>query len=113
MRILVLICSVAFAAGCSSDKGEVPVPEIPCDTTLTYSANIQQIISINCTDPGCHQPASIEGDLTHYNGVKVKVDNGKLRQRVLIEGTMPPTAPLNAEDKRKIECWLEGGAKEM
>jgi hypothetical protein len=113
MRFIIII-SIAGAviAGCTFDKGDIPVPTVPCDTTLTYSANIQALVSIHCTNPGCHQPASVEGDLTNYNGLKIKVDNGKLKQKVLVEGSMPPTTPLNAEDKRKIECWLVIGAPE-
>lgn len=111
-RLIAIIGAAAFIPGCTIDKGEVPVPQAPCDTTLTYSQNIQPLIALHCTDPGCHQPASPEGDLTSYQGVKTKVDNGRLKQKVLVEGSMPPTGPLSMEEKRKIECWLENGAKE-
>ena len=113
MRAFVFISIViAFIAGCTFDKGSVPIPQEPCDTTHTYTSNIQQLISVNCTDPGCHQPGSTEGDLTAYNTLRLKVDNGMLRTKVVIQGTMPPTAPLSTSDKRKIECWLDNGAPE-
>lgn len=100
MRSLFFIGLIALIASCSFDKGEVAVPQISYDTTLTFSS-IQPIIILNCTDPGCHQPASPEGDLTTYSSVKMKADNGRLKQKVLTEGAMPPVAPLGEEEKEK------------
>jgi hypothetical protein len=115
MRYLVAIMLMTtFIVACTFDKAEVPVPApLYCDTLpATYSAHISVIISTNCTGPGCHQAGSSEGDLTTYFGVKQKASSGKLRQRVLVDKTMPPTGPLSREDIMRLECWLASGAPE-
>jgi hypothetical protein len=76
----------------------------------TYNANIKPIISASCTSSGCHNAGSSNGDFTTYNGLKQKVDNGSIENRVLKEKNMPPSSPLSLDDRKKIKCWIENGA---
>ena len=101
MKGLAFITMVALIASCSFDKGEVVAPQIPCDTTLTFSSGIQPLVTLHCTDPGCHQPASAEGDLTTYSGVKIKADNGKLKQKVLTKEQCLPLLPSTPRIREK------------
>lgn len=113
MKIFALIAIIAgsMLEGCTVDKGEAAV-SLPCDTTrITYANTVQAIVSTNCTTtPGCHQPASPEGDMTGYELLMLKVSSGAFRQRVIVDKTMPPTGPLPLEERQKIECWLREGA---
>ena len=107
-----IVIMAAFAGACTSDKGEIPQPAAPsCDTTITYTSSIKAIVSSNCTNT-CHQAGSAEGDLTNYEGLKLKAQSGRLRQMVIVEKKMPPSGPLPAEEIRKIECWLDAGFPE-
>ena len=99
-------------ASCTSEKGEIPEPIMasPCDTvTVTYSAHIKTIVQNNCINPGCHGSGYASGDLRDYTGLKAKVDNNSLSNRVLVVKDMPSFG-LSTSDLLKIKCWIEAGA---
>lgn len=112
-KYFLFITAAALFTGCTTEKGEVP-ESLPCDTSMiTYTNTIERIVSTNCTTaPGCHLRGASEGDMTSYQGLMLKVNSQALKQRVLIDKTMPPTGPLSIEDRQKIQCWLNEGAPE-
>ncbi len=86
-------------------------PALDCTTIeSSYSKDIAPIISMNCMP--CHSAGSKKGDWTTYAGVKTAVDNGNFENAVLIKKDMPPIGPLSLEDRKKIRCWLNDGAKD-
>jgi len=76
----------------------------------SYSSNIKPIIDGNCLSSGCHSSGSTNGDFTTYAGLKAKVDNGSIDNRVIQQRTMPISGSLAMEDLKKIKCWLNSGA---
>ncbi len=104
-----------FVISCTNAKG--PIPEAAqtndCDTANWYSGKIEPIINTNCAISGCHDAVgSAPGNFTNYEGVKLYVDNGMLKDRALIKKNMPisPVNPLSASQLNRINCWLEHGA---
>lgn len=101
-------------ASCKSDKASMPQPDKDiCDSLpITYSGMIESIVTVSCATIFCHDANSDNGDFTSYIGVKAKVDNGSLRDRVIFgdPSWMPPAGQLSKEDRDKIQCWLNDGA---
>lgn len=109
-----MLFSFFFISGCTYHVEEELFPPDPdCQTTaLTYTDNIRQIINTNCATPGCHVPGNGRVDLTQYEGVKQVAEAGLLRQKVLVEKTMPPGRPLTACEMQQLDAWLKAGAPE-
>lgn len=82
-----------------------------CDTTaISYASDIRPIVISSCaTGSSCHGSGSGNGDFSSYAGLKIDADNGKLRQRVLIEKDMPPGG-WSSCNRLKLEAWLNAGA---
>ena len=109
---LVYIIFLFIIQSCYYDNEEELYPNTPsCDTTnANFSQVIQPIINTNCAISGCHVPGTGRKDFSSYPGIKDVVDDGRLEDRVIIQGIMPPTGPLNDCDIMKIETWIENGA---
>ncbi|MCB9169556.1 MAG: hypothetical protein H6594_04295 [Flavobacteriales bacterium] len=103
---------LAGGSGCYYDVEEELYPMAMCDTSaITYAGTIEPLIATNCATPGCHVPGGTgPGDFTNYNGVKQKVDNGTIAQRVLVQRDMPPTTPLSDCELQQIDLWIKAGA---
>ena len=93
---------------CKQDKAQVQPTVVDC-ASVTFSHDIAPIINANCVS--CHNSAYTCGPLTDYNDVKAKVDNGSLKQRVVITKDMSPTGTLSVADIQKIKCWIDNGAQ--
>lgn len=110
MQALKFMVLIALSA-CYYDSEEELYPNQTCDTSdITFQAVIKPIVDANCALSGCHVPGTGRVDYTTYQGIKIVADDGRLRQRVVIERTMPPSGPLSACDRSKIEIWLDQGA---
>lgn len=112
---IILFSSIAFfLVACTYDKGPVSMVKATddCKTPDWYATTIEPIINTKCATSTCHDAGSGNGDLTSYAGVKLYVDNGTFKNRVLILGDMPkaPGDPLSDSEKSKIDCWLSNGA---
>jgi hypothetical protein len=113
---IIIIGLIGGLQACTYDKREIVTPNKPggCDTSkLSYCSTIKTIIDNNCNTSGCHVPGGGgTGDLTTYVGVKAKVDDQTLKQRVIIIMDMPPAGPLSANEIQKINNWITAGAPE-
>lgn len=98
-------------AGCYYDNEEELYGDT-CDTSdVTYSATVEPIINSTCATTGCHVAGgSGNGLLESYENVKVKVDDGSFRQRVIEQRDMPPGTPLTECQISILEDWLAQGA---
>lgn len=111
---LLLISTISFNS-CKHDVDLTGVPEI------SFSNDIQLILSGNCTMAGCHNTdAQSEFPLITYSNVMqegdVKAGNAKDSElyKVLLKSgdeRMPPNGPLNDIQIKKIFIWIEQGAK--
>src|SRR5688572_1202432 len=110
-KIISIFSSIVIAVvGCTSEKGEVPKPlqELtPCQQ-VSYAQHIAPVMAENCVS--CHGPSFAGYDLSTYQGVKNKVDNGSFRNRVLIIKDMPGYCQLPDSVIQNISCWLDNGA---
>lgn len=86
----------------------------PCENVNSkYAQSIVSIIQTRCAIPGCHNGDSTSvGNFNNYAEIKMRVDNGQFKLRVLDARSMPPiTQPLlTSEDYSKLKCWYEAGA---
>lgn len=80
------------------------------DTGISWSGEIQNIITTNCAVSGCHVGGGVSPNLTNFNGVQNSANSVKSRTA---NGSMPPAsrADLTADQIRKIGCWVDDGAK--
>ena len=83
-----------------------------CDTSdYSFSGRIAAIFSTSCaTSIGCHSSGSSNGSFTSYTEIKPFIDNGSIRDRVVVKRDMPVTAPLPSCDIDVLVKWIEAGA---
>ncbi len=85
--------------------------EIDAPTQVSYSADISPIIQMSCSTIGCHTQGGFgNGIFEDYAGVNAKVNNGSLRQRVLIDRDMPPGGSLSDKELAILKAWIDNGA---
>ncbi len=111
-KLLITSVILLFMASCTFEKREIPQQGFKCDSLVRLNPVIDSIIVKNCsTTPGCHIPGGTgNGDFTTYSGLKAKVDNGSLLNRVVILKNMPVSPPLSDADINRIHCWIiQGG----
>jgi len=108
---ILLFVILAIAQGCYYDNEETLYPQLPCDVTnSSFGAGINPIIQINCTLGGCHVPGTGRVDFTTYEGIKSVVDDGRLKQMVIDQKSMPPSRPLSTCNIKLIQAWIDNGA---
>lgn len=91
-------------------KGEEEIEETIC--TVSYQSDIYPILDVACTQAGCHNNGSDNGDLTLYSGAKTMVDDGSMWFQVLVTRNMPIGIKLDSIQLDAIKIWIEEGAKE-
>ncbi len=110
---LTIIC-IAFLGlvfSCKKKDKKDGLNNLDCSAISSgYASNIKPIIDGNCLSSGCHNAGSANGDFTTYAGLKAKVDNGSVDNRVIQQKTMPLSGSLAMDDLKKIKCWLNSGA---
>jgi hypothetical protein len=113
-----LLAIVGFWSACTADRGPMIKNALnTCDTITNHTWNngIGNIITSKCGTPSCHSPSGTgPGNFSDYNAVLLKVNDGSLRQRVVINRDMPPPASTEAAqvtecDRKKIERWIDAG----
>ena len=108
--LFILSTTMVLLLSCKKNKKE-DLNNLDCSNISSgYSSNIKPIIDGNCLSSGCHNAGSANGDLTTYAGLKAKVDNGSIDNRVIQQRTMPISGSLAMDDLKKIKCWLNSGA---
>ena len=84
----------------------------PCDTlSHKFAADIRPIIINRCSSsPFCHPAGSVNsgGPFTNYT----QIFNKRAEIKIAVStGSMPPApATLPDDEKKKILCWIDGGA---
>ena len=102
--ILSLIAIITLSS-CNKDK------TVDCETvSATFSNDISPILTASCNTASCHSSTSNNSDYTTYDKIKVAVDNGILRTRVVDKKNMPIGSSLSQDQIDKFQCWLDAGA---
>ncbi|MBL4862576.1 MAG: hypothetical protein JKY09_06120 [Crocinitomicaceae bacterium] len=106
--VLVMACfGILVFSSCKKEDPFTPT----CDgSSPTYDSDISLIISNNCL--GCHGTGSPNGNFSTYAGISVVTSNGKFKQRVLIDRSMPKNGSLSEATLNKIQCWVDNGYPE-
>jgi cytochrome c len=126
---LIVVFSAVILIGCKDkiNGPNIDDEEIP-DKDVSYSQHIQPIFNYKCTNSGCHDGASMAGnlDLTTYAGTVKRPDivvlgSAELSKLVwAVEGTggteiMPPfsagVTPLTDMQLNGLKTWINEGAK--
>ncbi len=98
--------------GCFYDKEQTLYHVTTVDCTkisATYKNDVAPIITNNCSTPSCHNSTGAGGViLMMYDQTYAKLD--RIKQRVLIDKTMPPNGALNTAELNIIQCWIKAGA---
>lgn len=76
---------------------------------LSYDKNMKSIIDRYCIS--CHYSGStvqgIVGDYTSYDGIKSRLSNGKVLDRVVVKKDMPQGGGMPQAQRDSINCWLK------
>ena len=110
-KVVFLLFSVLCIVSWTCCKKKDEYKNLECSSvSSSYSASIKPLIDANCTSSGCHNAGSSNGNLTTYEGLLIRVNNGTLSKRVLYTKDMPKNGSLSLDDRKKIKCWLDAGA---
>jgi uncharacterized membrane protein len=105
----ILALFILLSASCTNDKEELlnPPPKNACDTLNATFTTVKSIITTKCSSSRCHGAAAAKGGvvLETYDQIKAKAD--RIKQRAIIEKTMPPAAPLSTNDIAVLQCWFD------
>ena len=122
MRILTACFMALLLVGCGGGTQQ-PQAKGQAITDVSFSKHLQPIFSVNCMP--CHSggaDAPSKYAVTSYEGVmgtgKDSIPNvlpgkpdGSLLCRMLKDGRMPPTGPLDAPKVELVGKWIAQGAK--
>lgn len=88
------------------------------DNRITYVKDIQPFMAANCYN--CHSTGlnyyPYGGDLSHYDSLYKRVENGLFRQHVIVNKTMPPggmwsvSPGLPEVTLKMLDSWISAGA---
>jgi len=105
------IILIILGEGCYYDKEEIiyPTASSDCSTVNATFGNVKSIMTSKCATAGCHNAAGAAGGtvLETYDQIKAKAD--RIRQRAIVERTMPPSAPLSTSEVAILKCWMSSG----
>ncbi len=74
-----------------------------------FTADVLPIIVSTCATPSCHNSTGVGGVILQtYDQCKAKVD--RIKQRVLVDKTMPPNGTLTTSELDIIQCWINASA---
>ena len=117
-RILLIVLTVPLLKACYYDVEEelYPEGEIPIGVNISYSANVDPILNINCY--ACHYPGNSAGGgfvFQGYDNLKKYLDANSSTFICCIKHTGCSDMPLGASklsnrDIGYIERWINEGA---
>ena len=112
LAVLMVGTIVLSMGSCYYDNEEELYGIVMCDTSaVSFKDDIEPIVQNNCAISGCHiAGGSGNGLFINYAGIKDKVDNGSLRQRVVVARDMPVGFPLTDCQVDFIDAWTSAGA---
>jgi hypothetical protein len=120
LSLLIIMVMVVGINGCYYDKAETLFPPEPvCETTnMKYGANIQPILTANCTR--CHSTTASNGgrfawSIENFSTLQAKALNGSVVTRITLpqghSQLMPQGGPkLDTCSILKIKAWVAAGA---
>ncbi len=112
--ILCMFVIIIAAQGCYYDKEELLYggsATVSCATVSSkFSTDVKIIIQNKCATAGCHNAASASGGAVLETHAQVAALAARIKQRSVVEKTMPSAGPLLPAEIAIIKCWIESGA---
>ena len=113
------VAGALMISACNTDMLPEPTPPV-CDMIeITYDDGMRELIDQACAYSGCHTVSFPQGDFSTYDGLFSRLDNGKFKEEVIDQRTMPPEyspagrpKELTEEEMALIECWIENNYPE-
>jgi len=97
---------------CSYNKEQaIPNTNTCGPVPATFSGEIKALFANNCALSGCHDHATAMGGHVFDNYTEIKNNIDRVRQRAIVERSMPATGPLNDSNYNKLKCWIDRGAQ--
>ena len=113
--VLFALACFTLWPGCDNDDDDTTGPECNISgVTFSYNTNIKPIIDKHCIS--CHKTGSgvaeaDQFDFTTYEGMESHLEEGHMRDRVVIVKDMPQGNPTNMTqaERDSINCWILAG----
>jgi len=116
MKSIIPILCIVFLISCYSENeedlfGNDGLMSRDSNKVVTFKGDIEPLFRQNCSTPGCHVPRGIgNGLLQTYSQIKNIADNGKLKDRVIVQMNMPQAGPLSPSKIALIQSWIDNGS---
>jgi uncharacterized membrane protein len=108
----VVVTSCLFAS-CYYDKEEVlyPSSNVDCVTlNATFTSKVKPIIQAKCATSGCHNASSAAAGVILESHSQISSKAARIKQRAVIERTMPIGFSLTDTERNTLQCWIDAGA---
>jgi hypothetical protein len=110
--VILAVMGALFFSSCSYNKEQAIPNGNTCGAVpATYSGEIKALFANNCALSGCHDRTTAQGGHVFDSYAEIKNNIDRIRQRAIVERTMPATGPLNASNYDKLKCWIDRGAQ--
>jgi hypothetical protein len=107
-KVIIPAAMLFVLAACTKEStNAIPVGTVDC-TTVSYTETIKPLFDARCVS--CHATNSPDGALSTYAETKKYADNGKLKDEVLTQRSMPIGTAFTSEQLGLVQCWLDAGA---
>lgn len=115
LLLMFLMGTLSIGFGCGKDDEDTSSSDPACSLSnpdLSYAKNMKTLIDAKCVS--CHGGNGPgPGDYSTYAGLKTVINNGKLRDVVVIKKSMPEDASEMTQAQRdSINCWAKNGYTE-
>jgi uncharacterized membrane protein len=112
--IMVCVLLVVVTVGCYNDREELLYAKsgaaVDCSTKpAKYAADVAPIMQNKCTTSGCHNAASGAAGVVLENHAQVAAFAARIKQRCVIDKTMPPGTALTPAEINILSCWISAG----
>jgi|ERR1051326_3007461 hypothetical protein len=94
-RLLILFFLLGAIYSCRKTKWN-------CDTTPSFANDVQPILTAHCAK--CHSTFNT------YSVAQQLANDGSFTNYVINTARMPQDTRLSRADRKKIYCWVHGGA---
>lgn len=107
LKLMSALSIFMLATACSADKEEMMKQEPP-KTQVKFAENVLPIFTKECGF--CHGNTNPRKGISLTNHAQIST-NADIAYAAIVDGSMPPSGPLSAEQKAIIKAWIDGGKK--
>jgi uncharacterized membrane protein len=116
-NIIAFISIISIAAvtisGCYYDKGDLLyhlAATNDCSTVnAKFSADVAPLMLSKCATSGCHDAGTAAGGTVLETYTQIATKAARIKQRCIVEKTMPSGTPLSATEIAALTCWISSG----